>query len=380
MKRVAAVILHVQLGESPGERLVEAGREAFTQDLVTTLRQAGVARIVVVTSDEEFAKQLESTGASIASSMSEEPFHFGKTIQRIIASEGLDSLLYFGSGTGGLLTVPQVRQLTQFSSREERGALFNNFYSCDFAAIAGAKDLLKAELPPIDNPLGLVLSDLGFPCSELPRDAATQFDIDTPTELLLLAAADRGGEATRAFIEEQRLTSAAIPQLLERLVDRQAHIYLIGRLNPTTWSHFEGVVACRTSALVEGRGMRAYPDRQESMLRGFLEEVGTRRFFTWLGQRADGAIIDSRPLLSKGGRLPPASDRFASDLLRLDQIQDLLWAQFTVEAAAAEIPILLGGHCLVSGGLYLLAEICWKDRDLPRRLHPDPLDWRQERQ
>ncbi len=379
MNRVAAVILHAPLGVSPGERLVEAGREAFTQDLVTTLRQAGVARIVVVTSDEEFAEQLESTGASIASSISEEPFHFGKTIQRIVSSEGLDGLVYFGSGSGGLLTVTQVRRLIQFSSRKEHGALFNNFYSCDFAAIAGAKDLLAVKLPPIDNPFGLVLSDLEFPCYELPRDARTQFDIDTPTELLLLAAADRGGEVTRAFIEEQQLTSSVISQLRKRLVDRKAHIYLIGRLNPTTWSHFEGEVACRTSALVEGRGMRAYPDRQESMLGRFLEEVGARRFFTWLGQRADGAIIDSRPLLSKDGQLPPASDRFTSDLLRPDRIQDPSWTEFTAETVAAEIPILLGGHSLVSGGLYLLAEICWKDRDLPRRLHPNPFDWKKER-
>ena len=380
MKQIAAVILHAPLGESPEEQLVEAGREAFTKDLVTTLQQAGVARIIVVTIDETFAEHLEIADVSVVPSTREKPFHFGETIQHVIASERLDGILYFGSGTGGLLTVPQMRRLARFCVREKRGALFNNFYSCDFATIAGAKDLLKAELPPIDNPLGLALSDLGFPCSELPRDAATQFDIDTPTELLLLEAADFGGEATRAFIEEQRLTSPVILRLLEQLVDRESHIYLIGRLNPATWSHFESEVACRTSALVEDRGMRAYPDQQEGILTRVLKESGTHRFFEWLGQKSDGAIIDSRPLLSNSGWLPPASDRFASDLLRPDRIEDSRWAQFTAEAAAAEVPILLGGHCLVSGGLYLLAKICWKDHDLPRRLHPDLFDWRQERQ
>ena len=379
MRKLVAVILHARLGESPAERLVEAGRKAFAEDLVTTLRQAGVAKVVVVTSDEEFVERLKGSGASTDPSRSEEPFHFGKTIQRIIAEEDPEGLLYFGSGSGGLLTVPQARQLAQFSTREERGALFNNFYSCDFAAIAGAKDLLKAELPPLDNPLGLALSDLGYPCFELPRNATTQFDIDTPTELLLLAAADRGGEATRAFLKKKRFDRTAVAQVLERLVDRKAHVYLIGRVNPATWSHFEAEVACRTSALVEGRGMRAYPDRQGSLLGGFLEEAGARRLFARLERRADAAIIDSRPLLAKDGHLPPASDRFASDLFKPDRIQDSRWARFTAEAARAGIPILLGGHCLVSGGLYLLAEACWKDRDLPRRLHPDPFDWKKER-
>jgi len=38
MRKLVAAILHARLGESPAERLVEAGRKAFAEDLVTTLR------------------------------------------------------------------------------------------------------------------------------------------------------------------------------------------------------------------------------------------------------------------------------------------------------------------------------------------------------
>ncbi len=378
MGRIAAVILHAPLGKGHGEQLVEQGREASTQDLVRTLQQAGAERIILVSPDKIFAEHLRSLGVTTVSPVRGTPFHFGNTIKRVIAAEKLDGILYFGSGSGGLLTEEQVENLVSFSQRPESGALFNNFYSCDFFAVAKAGNLLETELPPIDNPLGLVLSDLGFPCFALPHEAATQFDIDTPTDLLLLAATERGGNKIRAFLEKQRLTHPEVPRLLERLVDRTAHLYLIGRVNPVTWSHFEGEVACRTSALIEGRGMRSYTNRRGELLTKVLDTVGIHRFFTWLAQSADAAIIDSRPLLSQGGQLPAPSDRFASDLLCPEQIENRLWAAFTREAIASEIPILLGGHSLVSGGLYLLAEMCWKDRDLPRRLHPDTFDWRKE--
>jgi len=378
MGRIAAVILHAPLGKGQGEQLVEQGREASTKDLVRTLQQVGVERIILVSPDKTFAEHLRSLGVVPVSPVRGTRFHFGNTIKRVIASEKLDGILYFGSGSGGLLTEEQVENLVSFSQRPERGALFNNFYSCDFFAVAKARDLVGADLPPIDNPLGLVLSDLGFPCFALPREAATQFDIDTPTDLLLLRATERGGKEIRAFLEKQRLTHPSVSRLLERLVDRTAHLYLIGRVNPVTWSHFEAEVACRTSALIEGRGMRSYTDHQGELLSKVLDTIGIHRFFTWLAQSADAAIIDSRPLLSQGGQLPAPCERFASDLLCPELIENRLWAEFTRETVASKIPILLGGHSLLSGGLYLLAEACWKDRDLPRRLHPDMFDWRKE--
>ena len=378
MKKVAAVIMHAPLGKSMGERLVEQGREASSRDLVTMLHRAGMERIFFITCDKEVACRLSRTEVRLLSLAKEEPFHFGKSLQQIIDKERLDGLLYFGSGSGGLLTTDRVAGLISFAQRAKRGALFNNFYSCDFAAIAGAKDLLGAALPEIDNSLGFVLSDLGFPCFALPCEVATQFDIDTPTDLLLLAAAEKGGEAMRAFLEEQRLAHPAIPPLIKRLVDRSAHLYLIGRINPATWAHFEREVACRTSGLIEGRGMRAYPNHEGILLQETLQEMGIHRFFKLLSRLSDAAIIDTRPLLSKGGTLPPAADRFASDLFRPELIDDSLWREFTREAKAASIPILLGGHSLVSGGLYLLAEACWKDHDLRRRLHPETIDWKKE--
>ncbi len=376
MTQTCAVVLHGSLGKSRGERLVEEGREASTRDLVDTLQQAGLQRVVAVTPDEEFSRSLLAQGVVVR--CSDDPFHFGETLKELVREEKSDGLLYFGSGSGVLLSDTNIRDLDAFTRRPGREVLFNNFYSCDFAAIAGASGLQEATLPAIDNALGFALAQAGYACFGLPRDVRTQVDIDTPTDLLLLAAAERGERHLRAFLARNTLCHPALQPLLERLVDRSARLYLVGRLSPSTWSCFERQVACRTSGLVEGRGLRGYPDRPGTMLGEVLRESGPAAFFRRLGRVADAAVIDTRALLAQEGVLPPASDRFASDLFRLDEVADPLWAEFTAAAIGSPIPVLLGGHSLVSGGLHLLAEACWKGKDLPSRLHPKPFEWTKE--
>lgn len=61
--------------------------------------------------------------------------------------------------------------------------------------------------------------------------------------------------------------------------------------------------------------------------------------------------------------VPSASDRFYSDLLRVDEIADPTVREFTRAAANAKIPVLLGGHSLVAGGLWALIDAAWLARD-----------------
>jgi hypothetical protein len=66
-------------------------------------------------------------------------------------------------------------------------------------------------------------------------------------------------------------------------------------------------------------------------------------------------LLDTRVLFAHLGRTPSMADRFASDQLAPDEIVDPVVRDFTAAAAAAPIPVVLGGHALVSGGLWLLA-------------------------
>lgn len=102
MTRTCAVVLHASLGESLGERLVEEGREASTRDLVETLLHARLEGIFAVTPDEEFGRSLAAREVVVR--RSDDPFHFGRSLKELVAIERIEGLLYFGSGSGVLLS------------------------------------------------------------------------------------------------------------------------------------------------------------------------------------------------------------------------------------------------------------------------------------
>lgn len=377
MRRVAALVFHAPVGASVGERVVEEARQASTRGLCANLRTWGADPIIVTSS--EVARAGVFDVETRTPPRVEEAFHFGRVLQRLIVDLDLDRLLYFGSGSGGLLSDEEIGRLIEFAITPSESAVFNNFYSCDFAAFADAKRLLEIPLPAADNPLGFALADAGIRCLSMPRSASTQFDIDTPSDVHLLARTGRGNTELRRFLESRTWNHPSMDRALAVLTERSASTTLIGRVNPTTWSQFEREVACRTSALVEGRGMRASATRHVPWLRRAILEDGAEQFFRRLEDAADAAWIDTRPLLSSGEDLPSASARFASDLFLVTEVDDPIWRSFTEAALRCRIPVVLGGHSLVSGGLYLAAEACWKARNVVRRLHPDPFGGEKER-
>jgi hypothetical protein len=98
-----------------------------------------------------------------------------------------------------------------------------------------------------------------------------------------------------------------------------------------------------------------------SLLAMQIEAVGTERFFVEVLPRlGDAALIDDRVLWAHQGVWPEAEDRFNSDLFRPDRIVDPFVRDLTAAAMACPIPVVLGGHSLVSGGLYVLVEAAWR--------------------
>jgi len=92
-------------------------------------------------------------------------------------------------------------------------------------------------------------------------------------------------------------------------------------------------------------------------LMGFaIEQFGFDGFFQRLAQIADAALIDSRVLFAHLGPWPSDADRCYSDLSRPAEIQDEKIRRLTEAAMNAPIPVMLGGHSLLSGGILALLE------------------------
>ena len=106
----------------------------------------------------------------------------------------------------------------------------------------------------------------------------------------------------------------------------------------------------------DGRDVRG---EARSLLAYHLEQAGARRFFDELARLGQAAFIDTRVILAHFGLDLPPRDRFASDLGQPEDIADPFLRAFTEGALEAAIPVVLGGHSLVSGGLMALTDAAW---------------------
>lgn len=93
-----------------------------------------------------------------------------------------------------------------------------------------------------------------------------------------------------------------------------------------------------------------------SLLSEYLDLVGVEQFFQHLGSMADAILLDNRVILASRGLWPCDADRFHSDLLRDDQVGDPFLRALTLAARSATVPVVMGGHSLVAGGLAVLLE------------------------
>jgi hypothetical protein len=83
---------------------------------------------------------------------------------------------------------------------------------------------------------------------------------------------------------------------------------------------------------------------------------------------AQAFFWDNRVVWAHNQVWPSANDRFYSDLRCPAKIEDRFVRELTEAAMAAPIPVVMGGHSLVSGDMYVIVDQAWEvtDVDLPR--------------
>ena len=373
----ALVIFYGGRGDSPAERTVDDARLAAALDLAAaaslggsglslTGERGGVERIILVTDEPDLA--VDVPGLEVDSSA--EPFHFGQRLADVVRRRQLDSVIYAGAGSVPLFAADDFREVV---SRLTRGVIVtNNSFSSDLVAFpANERALAAVERVERDNALARAFNEAGLPVDELPRTVATQMDIDSPSDLLVLALTGDGGPRLRRHIAGLAPNTAAYQRTLPLFTDRASQIVVAGRVGSHSWAYLERETACRVRLFAEERGMeadgraQAGPDgppsggAARSLLGFFLESVGLDRFFQTLSELGDAAFIDTRVLLGHKRIAASREDRFLSDLGEANAISDPFLRDFTRSALAAPLPVLLGGHSLMSGGLMALNEYAW---------------------
>jgi hypothetical protein len=367
-----APVLIVFLGGMRGSPIEELLRRALAEAALDLLEEAlatdAFAAAVLVTDDDAAANRVPP-GVSI--DLDRGPFHFGRRLAAVARERGIRRPVYVGAGGVPLLRGSDLAAVARHLAESENVVIANNYFSADLVAFTPGDALQRIELPASDNFLARLLHDqTGLESQPLPRSSATQFNLDSPADLAILKLAGGAGPRLTRFVAQLDLDVEPYRRLLGHLVDPTAEVLLAGRVGSQVWSYLERETACRLRVFSEERGMQAAgrdaSREARSLLAFHLREVGCRRFFSELAELAGAACIDTRPILSHLGVQASRADRFWSDLGRPEQIEERFLREFTAAACEAPIPVLFGGHSLVSGGLMLLTEHAWREEDRRR--------------
>jgi hypothetical protein len=280
----------------------------------------------------------------------------------------LERVVYLGGGSLPLLDAEAFADIARGLAGGDV-AVTNNAFSSDLIAFPITDAVLKT-IPTVnrDNALARALEEsAGLTVEELPRTVATQMDIDAPSDLAVLAVTGEGGPRLREYLASLELDLPHYERVRPLLTSRAAQVVVAGRVGSHAWRYLERETACRVRLFAEERGLEAEGRGEERTARSlvgfFIEAAGIGRFFEVLRELGDAAFIDTRVLLAHFGIEASREDRFLSDLGRWEQIGDPFLRDFTRGAMDAAIPVLLGGHSLMSGGLMALNEFAWRKRD-----------------
>lgn len=379
--RVSMIIMTGLHGDSEVERMVAGAQAATTLDLVDRALGTGAFRqIIVSTNSFSLATALRGKPVQVVMDSPDEDFHLGRSLRGLVDRFGVEKLFYMGGGSGPLLSGDEMLRMVEAVDGNDEILITNNFYSTDYAAFSPARALRAIEPPELDNDLGwLLVRQAGLKNYSPPRSAITQLDLDTPIDLMAVRGHPAVGPHLAQYLEGLDLDTSHIREAMAFFVDRAAEVFIAGRVSSALWAHLERETACRVRLLSEERGMRASGRQAQGQVRSllgfYLDAVGLETFFARLGDLGQAAFIDNRVILAHWRLWPSDADRFYADLRQPEKIQTPRLRALVEASMAAPIPVVMGGHSLVSGGLYALLETAWATSGVDLPYQTQPLKW-----
>ena len=350
-------------GDSKVEEQLNRGLEENTLDLLD--RTKDLPRLdsrTLITNSTRLLDKAKSFYPDLVVHQSGKNFHFGENLYGTIEELDLEEVIYVGGGSAALFGRKEFSNLIDFLLTHEESSISNNFYSTDFLGCTPAARLLGTTPPEKDNELGWLTREISLTPYELERSARTQLDIDTPIDLLSLKLSDQTGARLSDYVDKLEWGKTRIKEIMPQFTDQDSRLVIYGRLGASTFAELENNAACHINTYSEGRGSFSEPGKEGSipLLGGhLLRTLGPKGLIERLTNQGTGLFLDTRVLFDYQGQWPSRPERFSSDLLEPDGIKTTYLRKLTEAARDSDKPVVLGGHSILSGTLYLLSKEAW---------------------
>jgi len=320
-----------------------------------------ISDVILVTNIHALAVEARAMGCIVETNRTAPgAFHFGEALRAVVDRYGLEAVITMGGAAAPLMRPEEMAWIARQLLREPAAVVVNNVQSPDIVGFRPASILHAIDLPASDNALGPILRQAGLPRFLIPNSAWINFDLDTPTDLGVLALAYGRGPRTTAAVAGVNVDLRPLLTAQELLRRPGSELMLIGRVGATIVTLLNSNFACRVRVWSEERGMKALGrlERGEvvSLVGLVIDRIGFDAFFADLARVAEAVLFDTRVLFAHWQVGLSDADRFYSDLRMPDRIRDEKIQAFTRAAVESPVPVVLGGHSLVYGGLWVLAE------------------------
>ncbi|QOR33688.1 hypothetical protein IMX26_09250 [Clostridium sp. 'deep sea'] len=359
-KKVTAVIFEGGKPSSEIEHDLVKLRQAMVLDNVERFLQVDeIDKVIVATNYPELKKALQDKNVVVDFDFG--VYHFGTRLKNIINKYNLTSVFYIGGAAGPLLTVKEMSDFSKQVLENPGMVLTNNVQSADLMVFSPADIINKLpHLPQSDNPLANMLRNVGLNKVLMPHSTGIHFDIDTPTDMLVLSIHPALGKHTKQAFKHIQYDSSHLIKAKYTLAVPYTDVLMSGRIGSPVITQLNTNVRCRLRVYSEERGMKSLGRMQKNMvtsLLGHLMELkGEQEFFNYLASLAKVAFIDTRVLFAHKKMHLSDNDRFYADLLMPEKIENEWARQFTMAVKNAPIPIVVGGHSLVAGGMWAIID------------------------
>lgn len=361
-KKTGLIIFTGVGGDSRSEIKLNKGLEANTIDLLDKTKSiSAIDRQVLVTNSARLQNLQDSRFPGLSIRGSGMDFHFGESLYKVIDDFDFDRVLYAGGGSAVLFERDDFRKLVEFLKSNPESSIANNFYSTDMIGFTPADRLLGLNCPKVDNELGWLTRDGNLTPYELARSAKTLLDLDSPVDMLPLKLGGETGEELEGYISSLSWSNTRIKEILKQFTDKDSRLVIFGRIGAKTFSYLEKNAACHIDVYSEGRGSysRVNNGTISSVGGSLLENRGPEEMIALLTDQGTGLFFDTRIFFDYLGNWPPPEERFSSDLMEPERIDTPYLRKLTRAAMESDKPVVLGGHSILSGSLYLLTDIAW---------------------
>ncbi|MFP4456447.1 MAG: hypothetical protein ACLFPS_02190 [Clostridia bacterium] len=369
MRKVSAVIFEGGNPQTQIEKDMVILRKAMVLDNLAKFKMAEeIDKIIIATNYPKFRDELLND-KDIIVDFDQGEFNLGKRLSEIIDKYNLEAVFYLGGAAGPLITVEEINQFCIEVKNTPEIVMTNNVQSSDMIVFAPADAINRIHVFPVkDNPLGNLLRDAGLKKVLMPHSTGIHFDIDTPTDMLVLSLNPSIGPNVKQAFKELNYNADHLIRAKHYLALPYADVILSGRVGSPVITHVNTMVRCRLRVYSEERGMK-YLKREEnelvkSLIAKMIDIMGMNEFFNYMSKIAHVMFFDSRIVYAHNNLHLIENDRFYADLLLPEKVKDPYAKKLTEEIMKAKIPVVPGGHSLVAGGMWSLIETLQHEQEL----------------